>query len=315
MPSTFARPRRSVNRVDWLVAAIAALAVLGFATTAAAQQRPPFYGWYYHWAWYSLLIALGSFYFLSTGRAAGSARLWLSLLFWSAPLWFAFELINLRIANWYYVFAANSFAVRILGAFTAFATVLPAIYLVHRWVERIGFAEGLRGPRFQLSSHARGIMAAGFGFLALALWRPGLFFPLVWGFPALVLEPWNYRRARQTSLLADLELGRYDRARQTSLLADLELGRYERLVRLLAAGAIVGLIWEAFNALSGTRWIYTVPGLEGNKLFEMPLPGFLGFPVFALDCFVAYQALVNTRLAAAGWGAPGVEPELRPRDG
>ena len=37
-------------------------------------------------------------------------------------------------------------------------------------------------------------------------------------------------------------------------------------------------------------------------MFEMPLPGFLGFPVFALDCFVVYQALVNVGLAAPDWG-------------
>ncbi len=284
----FVRPRRSVNRVAWL---IAALILLAAATMAAAAQLPPFYGWYYHWAWYPLLIALGSSYALATGRAAGSTKLWLSLLFWSAPLWFTFELINLRIANWYYVFAAGDRTVRVVAAFTAFATVLPAIYLMYRWLERIGLAERLSGPRLPLAKHPRWLVAAGFAFLASALWRPALFFPLVWGFMTLVLEPWNYRRARATSLLADLEEG-----------------RYQRLARLLAAGATVGLIWETLNALAGTRWIYTVPGLEGHKLFEMPLPGFLGFPVFALDCFVAYQALANAGLVSPGWGELGAAP-------
>jgi hypothetical protein len=28
--------------------------------------------------------------------------------------------------------------------------------------------------------------------------------------------------------------------------------------------------------------------MEHVKLFEMPLPGFLGFPAFALECFTMY---------------------------
>lgn len=287
----FVSPRRSVNRGAWL---LAALVLLGFVTIAAAERLPPFYGWYYHWAWYPLLIALASSWALFTGRSAETPRFWLSLFFWSAPLWFTFELINLRIANWYYVFAADSRPVRVVAAFTAFATVLPAIYLVYRWIARLGIADGLTGPCLPLSRRSGWLVGAGVAFLALALWLPRLFFPLVWGFLTLVLEPWNYRRAPNRSLLADLERG-----------------RYQRLVRLLAAGAIVGLIWESLNALAGTRWIYTVPGLEGHKLFEMPIPGFLGFPVFALDCFVAYQALVNAGCAAAGWdeGLPPARPQ------
>lgn len=292
----FAKPRRSVNRAVWLVGA---LLVLAGATTAAILRMPPFYGWYYHWAWYPVLIVLASSYALHTGRSSGSARLWLSLAFWSAPLWFTFELINLRIANWYYVFAADRLGVRVAAAFTAFATVLPAIYIVYRWIERTGLAERLQGPPIALYRHPRWVVGAGFAFLLSALWLPRLLFPLVWGFLTLVLEPWNYRRAPENSLLADLRIG-----------------RYRRIVRLLAAGALVGLIWEALNALAGTRWIYTVPGLEGHKLFEMPLPGFLGFPVFALDCYVAYQALVNAGLASAGWGESGVGParSRRPHD-
>ncbi|MEJ2311656.1 MAG: DUF4332 domain-containing protein [Gemmatimonadales bacterium] len=291
----FARSRRLVNRSRpphgtrsirvSVVVLVIALAVLAFATLAAARNVQPFFGWYYHWAWYPMLIALGAGYAAVTGRWPVSPRLAISLLFWSAPLWFFFELVNFRLANWYYVFAAEGRAARVLGAFTAFATVLPAIYLSYRWVQRLGIARGWAGPKLPLSRHSVTVVGAGFALLVLALWQPRLFFPLVWGFLTLVLEPWNYRHAPERSLLGDLELG-----------------RYARISQILVAGAAVGLAWEAFNSLAGARWIYTVPGLEGHKLFEMPLPGFLGFPVFALDCFVVYQALVNVGLAAPGWG-------------
>ncbi len=291
----FARSPRLVNRggsrrrsgalLESVAVLVMAVAILAFATFAAARGVQPFFGWYYHWAWYPTLVALGAGYAAITGRWPASARLAISLLFWSASLWFFFELVNFRLANWYYVFAAEGRPARMLGAFTAFATVLPAIYLSYRWAQRLGVARGWAGPALPLSRHSAALVGAGFTLLVLALWQPRLFFPLVWGFLTLVLEPWNYRQAPERSLLADLEHG-----------------RYERIVQVLVAGAVVGLAWEAFNSLAGARWMYTVPGLEGHKLFEMPLPGFLGFPVFALDCFVVYQALVNAGFAVPGWG-------------
>ncbi|MEE9471642.1 MAG: hypothetical protein V3W32_07955, partial [Gemmatimonadota bacterium] len=125
----FACSRRSVNRSRWpsatgrlaagrLAAALllTALLFLGLATVGAARFVQPFYGWYYHWAWYPMLVALAAGYALALGRPAGTPRLALSLLFWSAPLWFLFELINFRLANWYYVYASASGLARVVGA-------------------------------------------------------------------------------------------------------------------------------------------------------------------------------------------------------
>ena len=306
----FARSRRSVNHgaVDVatgakrgsVVGLCGAFALLVLATLAASRGVQPFHGWTFHWAWYPTLLVLHFGYLLHTGRSPASAQLAVSLWFWSAPLWFLFEAVNFRLANWYYVFAVTGPAIRAFAAFTAFATVLPALYLVYRWAQRLGIAAGWTGPRLPLHRHLGWVVSAGLACLVLALLLPRVFFPLAWVFLTLLLEPWNYRRAPERSLLGDLEHGRYD-----------------RLVQLLVAGAAVGLLWEAFNSVAGARWIYTVPGFEGHKLFEMPLPGFLGFPVFALECFVAYQALVGAGLAAEGWASrylKGEEPHggLRP---
>ena len=38
----------------------------------------------------------------------------------------------------------------------------------------------------------------------------------------------------------------------------------------------------------GAKWHYTVPIMEHLKIFEMPVPGYLGFPAFALECFTMY---------------------------
>jgi hypothetical protein len=49
-------------------------------------------------------------------------------------------------------------------------------------------------------------------------------------------------------------------------------------------------VWERSTS-ARAPWI-TVPFLEQLKLFEMPIPGFFGFPPFAVECFVLWQALV-----------------------
>ena len=115
---------------------------------------------------------------------------------------------------------------------------------------------------------------AGVVFLALPLVWPAYFFPLVWGATTLLAEPALFRREPRWSLIADLERG--------------DAGR---IVRLLVGGAGIGLLWELYNSFARSRWIYTVPGLEELKLFEMPLLGFVGFPVFALECWSVFHLL------------------------
>jgi predicted flap endonuclease-1-like 5' DNA nuclease len=62
------------------------------------------------------------------------------------------------------------------------------------------------------------------------------------------------------------------------------------------------LLWESLNIGARAKWIYTVPFLENLKLFEMPVPGFLGFPPFAVECFIIWQALVTAGVAVPRFG-------------
>ena len=82
-----------------------------------------------------------------------------------------------------------------------------------------------------------------------------------------------------------------------SLIGDFRAGRHDRLVNLLLGGLLCGVLWEFWNYWSRAKWHYTVPIMERVKIFEMPLPGYLGFPAFALECFTMY---VFVRLVA-GW--------------
>ncbi len=123
-------------------------------------------------------------------------------------------------------------------------------------------------------------------FLVLPLAWPTLFFPLTWGSFFFLLAPFNRRFAEH------------------SFLRDLERGDATPFARTLLAGLACGLIWEAGNFWARNRWIYTVPGLEGHKLFEMPLLGFLGFPPFAVECVAFVRALDAARERVARWRPP-----------
>jgi hypothetical protein len=107
-----------------------------------------------------------------------------------------------------------------------------------------------------------------------------LIWPIVWPSPYLAAPVWL-----GFILLLD-PLNR--RLGAESLLGDLRNGRYERLVNLTFAGFICGGLWEFWNYWARAKWIYDVPIMQNWKIFEMPVPGYLGFPAFALECFTMY---------------------------
>jgi hypothetical protein len=76
-----------------------------------------------------------------------------------------------------------------------------------------------------------------------------------------------------------------------SLFADVRARRYDRLINLVSSGFLCGILWEFWNYWARAKWHYTVPIMENLKIFEMPLPGYLGFPAFALECFTMYVFL------------------------
>ena len=259
-----------------LVAAVAA-AGLGLAIGLALKGIEPFATWLYHAAWYPTITLMAALVARREGRDPLTANPVhaLSLFAWSAVFWFFFELLNWRLSNWYYVNVPADRVERWVGISLAFATVLPAIFLAARLLETWGLIRTVRtAPMGVTPLGLRLTSLAGIIFLALPLAWPRFFFPLVWGATTLLAEPALYRRAPRWSLIADLERG--------------DAGR---IIRLLAGGAGVGLLWELYNSVARSRWIYTVPGLENLKLFEMPLLGFLGFPVFALECWSVFHLL------------------------
>ena len=257
--------------------AAAAAALLGLAIGLALRGVEPVVTWLYLAAWYPTIALMAALVARRDGRDPLTANPVhaLSLFAWSAVFWFFFELLNWRLADWYYVNVPAGRPERWVGISLAFATVLPAIFLAARTLETWGVVRSVRTVPMHVTPLGLRLTAlAGVVFLALPLVWPEYFFPLVWGATTLLAEPALYRREPRWSLIADLERG--------------DAGR---IVRLLVGGAGVGLLWELYNSIARSRWIYTVPGLDDLKLFEMPLLGFVGFPVFALECWTVFHLL------------------------
>ena len=201
----------------------------------------------------------------------------------SIPAWLIFEAYNLRLGNWIYVGVAPNFWVYLLGAGWAFATIYPGIFETAALLDATWVCRRRRISRALLL----GWGAAGAIFLLLPLLIPSRLAPylfgLVWLGFILLLEPVNY-------LL-----------RWPSLLRDWESGRGGRTVSLLLAGLICGFFWESWNYGATAHWEYVFPLGQHLKIFEMPLPGFLGFPAFALECFAMLTFFSRLLLPAALW--------------
>lgn len=304
--SAATRSAAGESLTDWwqlpLLAIVAGLSLLTLSSIQLARGAEPFSTWYYIFAWYPVLLAGDGVVALTGGAGRRGAFLLLgrkgfllTLLAWSAVVWLFYEVFNFRLQNWYYVFVPENRLERWSGMLIAFATVLPAVFVAEAILAGLGVAASTRWRTFRVTPAAlRWMRVAGAIMVALVLAWPRYFFPLVWGATMLLIEPTVYQKSRAHSLLGDLEDGRPG-----------------RMLRLLLGGAFVGLVWETLNVHARAKWIYTVPFLEETWLFEMPLPGFFGFPPFAVECFILWQALVLAGLAVPRRGGPRPAPLRR----
>lgn len=232
--------------------------------------------------WTAYIFAVDGVVLRRTGRSLISDNGWFTLVIgvWSVVCWVIFEAYNLHLDNWHYVGIPDDLALQVFGYVWAFATIFPGIFETYDLVRSFGLFAGSKGRSWQPSaSKVRGLVVAGILCLVVPLALPtssaSFLFGLVWLGFVLVLDPIT------------------DSLGGEALLADLRAGSWTRLCQLLVAGAIAGFLWEFWNYWATAKWIYLVPKpLDfGPHIFEMPLLGFLGFPPFAVECFV-FQALL-----------------------
>jgi len=200
----------------------------------------------------------------------------------SIPLWLIFEFYNLRLRNWAYTGVPLELPLALLGYGVSFATISPAIFETSDLVQAL--LPPLPSEPFRFSRFTENLfIALGAVFLILPLVTPlriaEYLFGLVWIGFLLLLDPVNRR------------LG------LPSFSGDLAEGFRRRLYGFILAGWICGWLLECWNFWAKAKWHYTFPMFQDFKIFEMPIPGYLGFVPFALETFVMYV----TASWLAGW--------------
>jgi hypothetical protein len=255
------------------------LGVIVISEAGMFARVEPFWSWHTPVAWTGYIVFVDGVIWMVRGdsplRNDRAEMAFIALA--GIPLWVVFELYNkYTLHNWHYVGLPDVLLVRYAGYAWAFATIWPAIFETS---ELVSCLRDRRAPAFRRAAPPRvPLDAAGWAGIAsgaaMLAWpilspSPWLAAPVWLGF-IFLLDPINAHLGAE------------------SLRGDFAAGHYGRLVNLLWGGLACGVIWECWNYWARTKWIYTVPVPPHVKLFEMPLAGYLGFPVFAVECFVMY---------------------------
>ncbi len=284
---------RSAKVCPYPAYGLAGLAVIAIAELLLYLDVHPVPVYFTPVVWSGYILAVDGAVFAIRGRSLirsdPQAFVWMAIL--SIFTWLIFEAYNLRLRNWTYVGLPPNEYLRYPGYGWSFATITPAILETAEFLMAAVFRGG--APPTRTSGRREGELGlevsepegrrqvASWGWMALGVvlvtvpaivpldWAVYLF-GLVWLGFILVLDPVN------------------DRAGRPSVWNDVRCGYQARLYALLASGAICGILWEFWNYWAAAKWFYIFPILENWRLFEMPLPGFLGFPPFAVELFALY---------------------------
>jgi hypothetical protein len=222
------------------------------------------------WFGYILVVDVLAWRHAGNSLWSRSRKNFVLLFVVSAPVWWLFELINLRTGNWEYLGQALFSPLQFnLLSTISFSTVIPAVFETAELMRSFGWMERFAsGPRIPAT---RGMFAGLFViglamFSAMLVW-PKIFYPFTWTALVFILEPINHWTARPY------------------FLKELCEGDWRTLIALCVGALVCGLFWETWNYYSFPKWIYHIPGLAFLPIFEMPLLGYGGYIPFALELY------------------------------
>jgi hypothetical protein len=222
--------------------------------------------------WLGYVLLVDALVWTRSGNSLWSrSRKRFALLFcFSAPVWWLFELINLRTSNWQYLgrelFSPVEFY---LLCTISFSTVVPAVFETAELIESFRWTQKFRsGPRVPATPRVFIVLfVAGLGMLTTLLVRPKLFYPFTWISLLCIFEPINHWTGRP------------------HFLQNLREGDWRVVLSLALGGLVCGFFWELWNYYSFPKWIYHIPGAEFLRIFEMPVLGYGGYIPFALELY------------------------------
>ena len=233
-----------------------------------------------HWGffplWLGYCLAMDGLVYWRTGTSllTRSVSKYVGLFLVSAPVWWIFEVLNVRTRNWTYV-GAELFSPLEYAFWTtlSFTTVIPAVFASAEFFASFDFVKRLsRGPvvgtdkRTTLTFFVLGWMML----IVMWIW-PRVFFPFIWLSLYFILEPIN------------IWLGNRSLAHWT------QKGDWRPVISLWLGVLLTAFFWEMWNYYAYPKWIYHVPWGDWLHIFEMPLLGYGGYLPFALELYALYH--------------------------
>ena len=236
------------------------------------------WGFFPLWLGYCLCIDGLVFWRTGTSLLTRSPRKYVGLFLLSAPVWWLFELLNLRTQNWDYlgleIFTSLQY---IFWTTLSFTTVIPAVFGSAEFFASFEFVKRIK-PSFKIGKDRRttaSFFAVGWIMLFLLLLWPKTFFPFLWLSLYFILEPINVWLGNRS--LADWT----------------QTGDWRPVISLWLGVLVTGFFWEMWNYYSYPKWVYHVPGADWLHVFEMPLLGYGGYLPFALELYALYHLVMG----------------------
>lgn len=236
------------------------------------------WGFFPMWLGYCLTVDALVLRRTGTSLLTRGWRRYVGLFLVSAPVWWLFELLNLRTQNWVYL-GVESFSAWTYALLTtlSFTTVVPAVFGSAELVASFGFLKRFKGgPRIQPDRPTTiAFFVTGWLMLALMLAWPRIFFPFLWLSLYFILEPLNV-------WLGNRSLAEWTGVRD-----------WCPILALWCGVLLTAFFWEMWNYYSYPKWVYSVPWGNWFHIFEMPLLGYGGYLPFALELYALYHLLAG----------------------
>ncbi len=237
-----------------------------------------------HWGffplWLGYVLTVDGLVHRRTGASllTRNWRKFIGLFLVSAPVWWIFELLNVRTQNWVYI-GADVFTPLQYAFWTtlSFTTVIPAVFESAEFIASFDFLKRLgRGPVIGTNKVTTvSFFALGWIMLALLWLWPQIFFPFIWFAVYFIIEPVN------------VWLDNPSLAQWTAK------GDWRPVVALWLGVLQTAFFWEMWNYFSYPKWVYHVPWGNWLHIFEMPLLGYGGYLPFALELYAVYHLVMG----------------------
>jgi hypothetical protein len=236
------------------------------------------WGFFPLWLGYSIFMDASVFSRKGTSLIKRNWKMFVGLFFISIPSWWLFELFNLKTQNWFYdgkqYFTELQY---FLLSSLSFSTVMPSVFGTAEFAGTFKWIRNISINRKTTPSNNTVLFLTVTGILILTLIInfPKIFYPFVWISVFLLIEPLNVK------------------LKNKSLLEFTSSGEWKPVFALAIGSLICGFFWEMWNYFSYPQWKYYLPGVNILHVFEMPLPGYIGYLPFSLELFAIYNLITG----------------------